>query len=69
MNWTKRSVRDAVIILLSVVTRNWRNLLLILADLPFALFGGVLAFESSANRQITGLQKVAYKKWFDVFLA
>jgi CzcA family heavy metal efflux pump len=33
----------AVILLLSIVTRNWRNLLLILANLPFALVGGVLA--------------------------
>lgn len=32
-----------VILLLSVVTRNWRNLLLILVNLPFALVGGVLA--------------------------
>jgi len=29
--------------LLSIVTRNWRNLLLVLANLPFALVGGVLA--------------------------
>ena len=33
----------AIILLLSIVTRNWRNLLLILANLPFALVGGVLA--------------------------
>ncbi len=32
-----------VILLLSVVTRNWRNLLLVLANLPFAMVGGVLA--------------------------
>jgi CzcA family heavy metal efflux pump len=32
-----------VILLLSVITRNWRNLLLVLANLPFALVGGVLA--------------------------
>ncbi len=32
-----------IVILLSVVTRNWRNLLLILVNLPFALAGGVLA--------------------------
>ncbi len=31
-----------IVLLLSVVTRNWRNLLLILANLPFALAGGVL---------------------------
>ena len=35
-----------IILLLSVVTRNWRNLLLILANLPFALVGGVLAAEA-----------------------
>jgi len=32
-----------IVILLSVITRNWRNLLLILINLPFALAGGVLA--------------------------
>jgi Cu/Ag efflux pump CusA len=32
-----------IILLLSIVTRSWRNLLLILANLPFALVGGVLA--------------------------
>jgi CzcA family heavy metal efflux pump len=32
-----------IIILLSIVTGNWRNLLLVLANLPFALIGGVLA--------------------------
>ncbi len=32
-----------IVILLSVVTRSWRNLLLILANLPFALVGGVAA--------------------------
>ncbi|WP_407175934.1 efflux RND transporter permease subunit [Bradyrhizobium sp. STM 3562] len=32
-----------ILLLLSVVTRNWRNLLLVLASLPFALVGGVLA--------------------------
>jgi Cu/Ag efflux pump CusA len=32
-----------IVLLLSVVTRDWRNLLLILANLPFALVGGVLA--------------------------
>lgn len=31
-----------IILLLSIVTRNWRNLLLILMNLPFALAGGVL---------------------------
>lgn len=32
-----------IVILLSIVTRNWRNLLLVLVNLPFALAGGVLA--------------------------
>jgi len=32
-----------MLLLLSVVTRNWRNLLLVLVNLPFALIGGVLA--------------------------
>jgi CzcA family heavy metal efflux pump len=32
-----------IVILLSIITRNWRNLVLILANLPFALVGGVLA--------------------------
>jgi CzcA family heavy metal efflux pump len=31
------------VILLSVVTRHWRNLLLVLANLPFAFVGGVFA--------------------------
>ena len=32
-----------ILLLLIVVTGNWRNLLLILANVPFALVGGVLA--------------------------
>lgn len=32
-----------VVLLLSIVTGSWRNLLLILVNLPFALVGGVLA--------------------------
>jgi Cu/Ag efflux pump CusA len=32
-----------IIILLIIVTGNWRNLLLILANIPFALVGGILA--------------------------
>ena len=32
-----------IILLLSIVTRNWRNLVLVLINLPFALVGGVLA--------------------------
>ncbi len=33
----------AIVLLLSIVTRDWRNLLLILVNLPFALVGSVLA--------------------------
>jgi CzcA family heavy metal efflux pump len=32
-----------ILLLLTVVFRNWRNLLLLLANVPFALVGGVLA--------------------------
>lgn len=32
-----------IVILLSIVTRNWRNLSLVLVNLPFALVGGILA--------------------------
>jgi Cu/Ag efflux pump CusA len=32
-----------ILILLTVVFHNWRNLLLVLANVPFALVGGVLA--------------------------
>jgi CzcA family heavy metal efflux pump len=32
-----------IVLLLSIITRNWRNLLLVLANLPFAMVGGVLA--------------------------
>jgi CzcA family heavy metal efflux pump len=32
-----------ILLLLIVVTRNWRNLLLVLANVPFAMVGGVLA--------------------------
>jgi CzcA family heavy metal efflux pump len=32
-----------ILLLLSLVFRNWRNLLLVLVNLPFALVGGVLA--------------------------
>jgi CzcA family heavy metal efflux pump len=31
-----------IVILISVVTRNWRNLLVVLANLPFAFVGGVI---------------------------
>ena len=32
-----------IVLLLSVVTRNWRNLLITMVNLPFALVGGVVA--------------------------
>src|SRR5258707_2636124 len=32
-----------IVLLLSVVTRNWRNLLLLMANLPFSFVGGVVA--------------------------
>jgi len=32
-----------IILVLSIITRSWRNLLLILANIPFALIGGVIA--------------------------
>ncbi len=32
-----------IVLLLSVVTRNWRNLLLLMANLPFSLVGGMVA--------------------------
>jgi CzcA family heavy metal efflux pump len=45
-----------IVILLSVVTRSWRNLLLIFANLPFALVGGVLAvFATGAQLSLGGL--------------
>jgi Cu/Ag efflux pump CusA len=45
-----------IIVMLSIVTRNWRNLLLILANLPFALVGGVLAvFATGAQLSLGGM--------------
>ena len=38
-----------IVLLLSIVTRNWRNLLVILANLPFALVGGVLAVSATGG--------------------
>ncbi|HEV2188269.1 MAG TPA: efflux RND transporter permease subunit [Stellaceae bacterium] len=32
-----------IVLLLSIVTRNWRNLLITMANLPFALVGGIAA--------------------------
>jgi Cu/Ag efflux pump CusA len=48
-----------ILLLLGVVTGNWRNLLLILANVPFALVGGVMAialtgyFSHSDSRALT----------------
>ena len=48
-----------ILLLLVVVTGNWRNLLLILANVPFALVGGVMAivltshFSHSDSRALT----------------
>ncbi len=45
-----------IILLLSVVMMNWRNLLLVLANLPFALVGGVLAaFATSRSLSLGSL--------------
>jgi Cu/Ag efflux pump CusA len=45
-----------IILLLSIVTRNWHNLLLTLANLPFALVGGVLAvFMSGGMLSLGGM--------------
>lgn len=45
-----------IILLLSVVMRNYRNLLLVLANLPFALVGGVLAaWATGGNLSLGGL--------------
>lgn len=38
-----------IIILLAIVFKHWRNLLLVLANLPFALVGGVLAVFASGG--------------------
>src|SRR6185437_3302386 len=43
-----------VVLLLSVITRNWRNLLLVLANLPFALVGGVLAVFTTGGQLTLG---------------
>lgn len=43
-----------IVLLLSVVTRNWRNLLLVLANLPFALMGGVVAVLLSGGQLSLG---------------
>jgi len=41
-----------IILLLSVVMRNYRNLLLVLVNLPFALVGGVLVLSCNNTRYI-----------------
>ncbi len=38
-----------ILIMLSLVTKNWRNLILILANLPFALVGGVFTVMASGG--------------------
>jgi CzcA family heavy metal efflux pump len=43
-----------IVLLLSIVTRNWRNLLLVLANLPFALVGGVLALYATGGQLTLG---------------
>ncbi|HLZ04301.1 MAG TPA: efflux RND transporter permease subunit [Bradyrhizobium sp.] len=43
-----------IMLLLSVITRNWRNLLLVLANLPFALVGGVLAVFATGGQLTLG---------------
>jgi CzcA family heavy metal efflux pump len=45
-----------IVTLLSIVMMNWRNLLLVLANLPFALVGGILAvFISSRSLSLGSL--------------
>jgi CzcA family heavy metal efflux pump len=45
-----------ILVLLSIVTGHWRNLLLVLANLPFALVGGVLAvFATGAQLSLGGM--------------
>jgi CzcA family heavy metal efflux pump len=43
-----------IVLLLSVVTRNWRNLLLILANLPFALSGGIFIVAAAGGELSLG---------------
>src|SRR5262249_42330637 len=43
-----------ILLLLSIVTGNWRNLMLILANLPFAMVGGVLAVFATGGQLSLG---------------
>ena len=52
MNATIAAV--GILLLLIVVTRGWRNLMLILANVPFALVGGVLAVVLTSSPGETG---------------
>src|SRR5215467_14441130 len=44
----------AIVLLLSIVTRNWRNLVLVLVNMPFALVGGVLAVFATGGQLTLG---------------
>lgn len=45
-----------IVLLMSIVARNWRNVALILANLPFALVGGLLAvFATGAQLSLGGM--------------
>src|SRR5262249_53703111 len=45
-----------ILLLLAMITGNWRNLLLVLLNLPFALVGGVIAvYLTSGSISIGGL--------------
>ncbi len=46
----------SILLLLIIVTGNWRNLALILANVPFALVGGVLAVYLTAHLNEAGKQ-------------
>ena len=50
-----------ILMLLSVVFHNWRNLLLVLANVPFALVGGVLAV------YLTGVIESGHFSLWDIF--
>src|SRR5262245_63454895 len=44
----------AIVLLLSIVTRNWRNLVLVLVNMPFGLVGGVLVVFGSGGVVVLG---------------